>query len=258
MPVLGSSAYNTCEDVLNRIRVILNDSEVAGGDVLTDAAPFTFSILNSAYERVQLELAKVGVETMTTEVWMIALPIMPTADPEARMVIDDSGCNIFYPSTIGTVFSNVPQLPPDLLLPLTLWERPTGSSITAQRLNQPNGRLSRAPQQSYLLDWEWEADGLRFRGATQSQDLKVKYEKNLPLLVATTDPVPIRGVTNAAAYFGATLFAQSRGGMVAAEFKVEAMEEVILLQKVSARRRQRKQIRRRPYSGHDGRRTSAF
>src|SRR5580693_7862523 len=123
MPVLASSAYNTAEDVLNRIRVIINDSEIAGGDVLTDTAPFTFTLLNGAYERVQLELAKAGVETFTLEWWLIGLPTMPTVDPEARMVIDDTGCNILYPDGVGDVFSMTPQLPTNLVLPLELYER---------------------------------------------------------------------------------------------------------------------------------------
>src|ERR1700719_4556877 len=101
MPVLASSAYNTAEDVLNRLRVIVDDSEVAGGDILTDSAPFTFSLLNGGYERVQLELAKAGIEVSITEAWLIALPTMPTVDPQARMVIDDTGCNILYPNGAG-------------------------------------------------------------------------------------------------------------------------------------------------------------
>src|SRR4051812_12428342 len=122
MPILATSAYNTAEDVLNRLRVIVNDSEVTGGDVLTDSAPFTFTLLNGGYERVQLELAKAGVEVSITEAWLIGLPVMPIVDPEGRMVIDDTGCNILYPSGVGDVFAAAPQLPVDLVLPLDLWE----------------------------------------------------------------------------------------------------------------------------------------
>lgn len=253
MPVLASSAYNTAEDVLNRVRVIINDSEVAGGDVLTDGAPFTFTLLTIAFERVQIELAKVGVETMSTEAWLLALPAMPTVDPEARLIVDDTGCNIIYPNGAGNAFANIPQLPTDLVLPLRLWERQSGTpNFTGPPMNQPNGGLTQQTQQQFLRDWEWINDGLRFRGATQSQDVKIRYEKHLQNLAAVTDPVPIRGVGNAAAYFGAVVFAESRGGAIAPEFKATAMEEIFLLQQVSARRRQRKQVRRQPYSGRGG------
>lgn len=251
MPVLASSAYNTAGTVLNRIRVILNDSEVAGGDVLTDSAPFTFELLNGAFERVQMELAKVGVEVCTKETWIIGLPVMAINDPEGRLIIDDTGTYITYPNGTGNVNPTVagPFLPDDLVVPLKCWERQNGTTGNAVPMNQPNSGLNSVSQGQYLAEWEWENDGLRFRGATQSQDLKLKYEKHLPRLAAANDPVPIRGVTNAAAYFGATLFCASRGGSVTEEHKTSAMEEIFLLQTLSARRRQRKQVRRRAYSG---------
>lgn len=253
MPVLSSSAYNTAEDVLNRIRFIINDSEVAGGDVLTDSAPFTFQCINAGYERVQKELAAVGIETSQVEVWLTGLPIMPTVDPEARMIIDDTGCNIIYPSGVGDTFSNTPQLPTNLVLPLQIWERQTATTNYLTRMKQPNGGLVDLEQQLFLLDWEWKTDGIRTRGALQSQDMKILYRQRLPQLAATTDPVPIRDVTNAAAYHGALFFVQSRGGAINPEFKIEATTEIQLYRADLARRRQRKQVRRRPYSGRGGR-----
>jgi hypothetical protein len=248
MPI-PTSAYQIVEQVLNRIRVIINDSEVAGGDVLTDTAPFTFDVVNGAFERVQIELARVGVETMITEAWLIGLPVMPIIDPEARMVVDDTGTNIFYPNGIGNVLASTPQLPQDLIFPLKLWERQNNTTNFLIPMMQPNTGLFDMSQQTALVDWEWLGDGIRFRGALQSEDVKIKYEKHLPILSAPTDPVPIRGVVNAAAYHGATIFTESRGGAIAPQFKLRADEEISMLQQISARRRQRKQVRRQPYSG---------
>ena len=253
MPILASSAYNVAEDVLARLRVILNDSEITGGDIITDTAPFSFDLLNAAFERVQVELAKVGVETYTAEAWLLALPTMPTLDPEARLVVDDTGTNILYPSGVGNAFSLTPLLPVDLIAPLKLWERQAGTSNSAAAMIQPNGGLLKQNQQQTLVDWEWKADGLRFRGATQSQDVKILYEKHLAKLAAPTDPVPIRGVVNAAAYFAAQIFAESRGGAIAPQAKLNATEEIFILKQLSVRRRQRKQVRRKPYSGRGGR-----
>jgi hypothetical protein len=258
MPILASSGYNTAEDVLNRVRFIINDSEVAGGDVLTDTNPFTFSVLNTGYERVQKELASVGLEVSQVEVWIIGLPIMPITDPEGRMIIDDTGTNIIYPGGVGDIFSLTPQLPTDLVLPLKLWERQTGTTDFLNPMVQPNTGLLDMTPQTFLYDWEWKTDGLRFRGATQSQDIKLLYRKKLPLLVAPTDPVPIRDVTNAAAYYAAAAFVSSRGGAVAPAFKQEAVEEIQLYKMDSARRRQRKQVRRRPYSGRGGQGADRF
>ena len=254
MPVLQTTgAYNTCEDVLNALRVIVNDSEVAGGDVLTDTAPFTFTLLNLAFRRVQIELAIVGVETQMTTAWLIGLPTIPTVDPEARMIVNDSGTQIVYPNGVGNAVFNLPFLFTDLVLPVRLWERQTGTANFVSKMAQPNTGLLNMVQQSFLVDWMWQNDGLVFRGALQSEDVKVEYEKALQPLAAPSDPVPIRGVVNAAAYYAALIFIGSRGGAILPEFKAEADAEIQLIKQLSTRRRQHKQVRRRPYSGRGGR-----
>jgi hypothetical protein len=251
MPVVASSAYNTCEDVLNFIRVILNDSEVAGGDVLTDTAPFTFVLLNGAYRRTQAELAKYGIETLTAYWWLIGLPAITAADPEARLIIDNTGTTVMYPNGIGGAYYLTPQLPTNLVLPLKLWERQTNTTNYAVPMRQPNNGLLNLTQQAYLVDWQWESEALYMRGAQNSQDIKIMGEKALPPLVSPSDPVPIRGVPNAAAYFGAKIFAESRGGAISPAFDKNAHDEIFLLAQANARRRQRKQVRRQPYSGRD-------
>jgi hypothetical protein len=254
MPVLAGSAYNTAEDVLNRLRVFLNDSEIAGGDVVTDTAPFSFQLLNGAFESVAYSLSVVGDETFTKEAWMLALPVMPTIDPEARLVIDDTGTSIIYPSGVGNTFAATPQLPLDLIVPFALWERQAGTStFTGPPMKQANDGLLNMQQQQSLIDWEWKSDGLYFRGATQSEDVKIKYLKRLAQLAATTDPVPIRGVVNAAAYEAAKIFCASRGGAILPQFKAEAEAEVFKLKQMIVSRKQRKQVRRQPYSGRGGR-----
>ena len=250
MPVIPSSAYQTCEAVLSRIRMFLNDSEVPGGDVLTDAAPFTFDVLNAAFERVQIELASVGVETYTNETWLMALPAVTTSDPEARVIVSDTGSILTYPSGAGDAAFDTPLLPSDLILPMKLWERQNGTTnYVGPPMRQPNDGLRNLTQQTYLIDWQWMNDTLIFRGALQVQDVKLKYEKQLTKLAATTDPVPIRGVTNAAAYRGAEVFCESRGGMVSPVFKQNGDDEINFLKMISSRRRQRIQTRRQPYSG---------
>lgn len=259
MPVLPSSAFNTVEDVLNRARNLMNDSEIAGGDVFTDTSPFAIDLVNSGFERVQLEIAAFGGETLTTEAWLIGLPAVTVVDPEARLIVDDTGSNIIYPNNVGNILSLTPQLPPDLVLPLDLWERQTGTvNFTGPKMSQANAGLLNMEQQNYLVDWEWKNEGLRFRGARQVMDIKILYEKSLPKLVAPNDPVPIRGVVNAAAYHTAMAFLGSRGAAILPEIKAQAQREIFLKAKLSSRRRQRKQVRRRPYSGRGGRQQAPY
>lgn len=254
MPVLGSSAYAQAEDVLNRVRVILNDFEIAGGDVITDTAPGTFVLLNMAFESVQQALATYGVETLSTEAWLLAVPAVTLGDPEARLFINDSGTQIIYPSGVGNFFSPTPQLPVDLVVPFKLWERQAGTTqFVGPPMARPNDGIRNMSQQQFLVDWDWLNDSLVFRGALQVQDVKVRYEKRLPQLAAVTDPIPVRQGANAAAYEAALIFHESRGGALIPALQKKADDELFKLQLLATRQRQRRRVRRNPYSGRGGR-----
>ncbi|SRR6266550_3616928 len=253
MPVLVTTAYGTCETVLLRARAILNDMEIQGGDVLTDVAPFSIQFLQIAYESVQRQLAIVGVEVNVSYAWLLAIPTMPINDPEGRLIIDDSGTHIVYPNGANGSNFALPQLPVDLVVPLKLWERQTNTVNNPGLMAHPPGGLRTMGQQTFLVDWEWVGDKLEFRGALQSQDVKIKYEKQLAPIVSVNDPVPIRGVLNAAAYETAAAFAASRGSTLAAGYDKVGQSEIHALQQLSVRQRQRGHHRRQPYSGSGGR-----
>jgi len=253
MPVLGGSAYGTVGDILRKARVILNDAKVPGGDILKDTYPGAISLINIAYERIQGELSSVGVEVLTDYAWIMAIPVVATVDPEARIIVTDSATNRIYPSGLGDAFFAAPILPPDMIVPLKLWERQNGTANFAIEMRQANDGLLNLAQSLALVDWKWGTyqsnDCLMFRGALQVQDVKIKYEKHLWSLAAVTDPVPIRGVDNAAAYQVAKVFAAARGSEIAGAFAKEGEEEIFLMQSTAVRRTQRIPSRRIPYSG---------
>jgi hypothetical protein len=262
MPVLAGSAYTSVDEILSRARVILNDAVIAGGDVLTNTYPGMSSLVNLAYANIQKELTSVGVEVFTDYVWLMAVPVMPTVDPEARLIITDTATNIIYPSGIGDAAFVAPQLPSDMIEPLELWERQNGTANRAIEITEPNDGLSNSSQGLYLMEWEWGAyqsvDALMFRGALQVQDVKIKYVKQLPRIAGPLDPVPLRGVDNAAAYQVAKIFATGRGSTVAASFGADGKNEIFLLQSIATRKGQRKRSRRQPYSGRTGRHGPVF
>lgn len=260
MPAIASSAYQTVEAVLNRIRNILNDSEVQGGDVFTDTSPFAIDFVNNGYEHVQSVLSSNGVETYMAEWWLIAVPAMPIVDPEGRLYIDDTGTTIQYPnSPLNNSFSLTPQLPTDLICPTDLFERQTNSTtpVGPPMRNRNNGLLGRQ-QSTFLKDWQWLSDRIQLIGALQIQDLKIAGEKALPKVASPNDIVPIRGVLNAAAYYSALAFTESRGGVIAPSWKARADEEVFSMVQSSSRRKQHKQVRRRPFSDRGGRHRFPF
>lgn len=235
------------------MRALLNDMEVQGGDVLTDNAPFTMQFVMIAYEMIQRRLAAVGVEINIDYAWLIGLPAMPLTDPEGRLIVNDSGTHITFPNGQNGQNFQTPQLPTNLIVPTKLWERQSGTVNYPSPMKERMGGLNTMTQQTFLVDWEYTADAIQFRGALQSQDVKVKFEKALQPVAVVTDPVPIRGVTNAAAFYGVEAFLASRGEPMTAQMDAIAVDELRQLKLISVRKRQRKKHRRRPYRGFGGR-----
>ena len=253
MPDLPSSAYNTVEAALLRARALLNDMEISGGDVLTDTAPFTMQFVTIGYEMIQRRLAAIGVEVNVDYIWLLAIPTPGTTDPEARVIINDTGTHITFPSGTGGANFATPQLPPNLIVPKKLWERQNGTVNYPSPMKERMGGLNTMTQQTFLVDWEFVADSIQFRGALQAQDVKIKFEKALQPVAAVTDPVPIRGVMNAAAFYIADAFLASRGEPMVAQMDAIAIDELKQLKLSSIRARQRIKHRRRPYRGFGGR-----
>jgi len=242
MPVVATTAYGTAAGVLNLARALVNDARIAVGDVLIDAAPFTFQYLNAAYHEVQFELANNGVETFVKEFILVNLPAVAATDPSVQVVINDTGTNN------GTQSFASPQLPTDLLVPHRLWERQNGSGENFIPMVQQKGGLKSVKQGPRLLVWEWRFDGLYTPGATQANDIRLRYEAVLADLAATTDPVQIRGAQNVMAYFVAAMFANARGSPQAKAFDDAGSHALEQMFSRSARRQQHTPHRRRPFS----------
>src|SRR6185437_15292791 len=118
MSVVGSTSYSTAEYVLNLTRSIINDAAVdISGDIFSDDQPYTFPLLNSAYQALQDELASNGVRTLEKETILLSVTPVAVQDPGIQVFIYDQGYND------GATNHMTPVLPPDMMVPLRLWER---------------------------------------------------------------------------------------------------------------------------------------
>src|SRR6202790_2591459 len=138
MPVLQSSAYVSVESVTTLIRAIANDMIFSSaGEILTDNANFMLPLLNDALDWFQSELANHGFGTFTKETIITPLSVtqVPT-DPGVQVNISDSG---YWD---GVLLNTNPQqfVPPDLLVPLFLWELRTNSAENwIEMVKMPDG-----------------------------------------------------------------------------------------------------------------------
>ncbi len=236
MPVVSSSAYNTAGQITTLVRSLLNDAQ---GNLFTDGLLIPY--LNAAYRKVQRALANVGAGTFIVDNVTVIVAAVAAADASAQVSISDA-----------TAPPN--QLPTDLLRPVKLWERPSGSTqnfIEMVDLTDHGGLPSR-PQGMTLDVWEWRADGLYFLGATQDTQVRIRYEKAYPDLSDATSVVLIRNAQEPLAFITAALASMARGSPLAEKWDAAGLDALEDLISSAARREQQTVRRRRPYSWRRG------
>ena len=233
MPMLQGTAYNSVGQVTLLIRSLLND---APGNWATDAVLIPY--VNSSYRTVQRKIANAGGSGFITdavELVVFAVPALQQ-DPGTQVVLNDA-----------TPPPN--QLPSNLLNPLKIWERPNGSTVDFDEMEDwtNKGGLPSRLQGSSLDDWEWRTDGLYFIGATQDTQIRLRYNAAFPDLTGPTDVILIRGAQEALAYVAAGLAGMARGAPLAEQMEQLATDYIEDLISANVRAQQNQGTRRRPY-----------
>ena len=213
---------------------------VSTGAVWTDGMLMPY--VNSSYRHIQRALSMAGSTIFVTDNALLVVPATVGApDASKQVVVSDT-----------TAPPN--NLPYDLLYPLKLWERASGSQdnfIEMVDLTSHGGLPSR-PQGPYLSIWEWQADGLHFLGATQAIQIRLRYAKALPDLTDGSSTILIRNAMDAIAYEAAAMAGQSRGSPLASQWDAAATDAIEALVAAAVRKSQYGNFRRRPYSARGG------
>lgn len=246
------SRYPTIELIANRARTIVNDAFTSrsgvpgGGRILTDNSASLIPYFNGALEEVQQRLRNNSVQLFTIDN-AILTPITPVTqiDPSVQVALTSTG----YFN--GTTQSPTPQLPNDLIVPMKLWSRPTGSALPFKEMTQPQEGLLSYNQGPYLTTWEWRDDGIYMNGATESNDIRIRYQKGLPYITGKenfkTTVIPIQGCVEVVAYLIARQYALSRGAQDVTGLDAQAEKFMRLLINQYVRQRQSVEYRRPPY-----------
>lgn len=175
MPSLQVGVYPTVEGVLTYARALINDQlRNNQGQILTDNASFTLDDVNMAVNECQEYLANNGVETQIADnVILTPIPPTPNNDPSCQVFI---GYNGYFD---GTVQHATPLLPPDLIVPLKIWQRQTNSAQEFFLVPPAKDGLSSYQPASVFQAWEWRQGAIYMVGCTQTQDLRIRYEQSL-------------------------------------------------------------------------------
>jgi hypothetical protein len=212
MPGVGTQPYDSAEYVLQLMRALGNDAaQSLAGNLLSDNQPYVLPMLNSGYRHLQRELVIRGYNTLKKTIQVLNVLPIAILDPGDNVAISYTG---YYD---GAANHPVPTLPSDLLMPLKLRERRTGSLQNFQPMLAARDGLPSRHQSIRLHEWIWESDQILMRGATQSNDLELRYAAFLPELVLAPDPsdVLIARSENALGYYTLGKWAESRGSALA-------------------------------------------
>lgn len=191
MPVVApvnAYPYDTAFSILNASRLRLSELKMPSlypyrGSVLDATQASTQQAFNSAYRRFQDELADAGADRFYGDAIINGIPPVTNFDPAVLCWISWSGC------FDGNGFFQTPALPPDLILPLWMSERPTGSYAPLPcHPDEPNMKmytdgLPMWRKTIWNRCWEWREDAIYYPGSQCSMDFRVRYRLYLPDLI---------------------------------------------------------------------------
>lgn len=207
-------------------RARLNDMiESQGGDVFTDSQPFTLQMVNNAWRRFQRRLAALGYVALekfagTNTAQWLALPAMTNSDPGVFMWISWTGC------FDGTTVQTSPVLPQDLIGPLKVWERATGSGADFIEMDEILQGMDAVAKQDWNQQYEWRNDAIWMPGGAAATDLRVRYASYYAdftdIESSPNQVVPIMECLDPFANYICSEMANSRADLDAATFDAKA------------------------------------
>lgn len=207
--------------------------------------------VNSAYRELQRALKAAGSTELKTGQSFCTIPGLSGTDPSAQVYLDYAGLSILSDAFPAPVFIDTPiaQLPGDLLMPLKVWERQTGSNndFVIMRNLTNSGGLPSIPQGLFLRFWEWVEDTIALIGATQDQDIKIEYNKSLVAVGDGYSQLLIENSEEFHAYEAAAQVSKSQGGKNTAEWSQAAEDAKNKLIAAVVRQQQFTNRRMRPY-----------
>jgi hypothetical protein len=269
MAIGPSSTYPSLLDVADIVRSFVDDDKRGAtgtpgeGQILTNDTPTQElpqsvtlqNLMNSAIREVRREVGIMGQPTFIFDNYLlIGLP--PVNSPLGVGVMNPSVQQSLQ--TVG--FFDGLQMWPDFLLPsnilqpLELWERLTGTTNEYGEMHQSTGPLRPRNQVNALNDWEWRGNAIWFNGAILSRDVRMRFIGTLASLAAegidwSMTFIPIPDCQEAVADKIAVRYARRLGSPQVADLVTQADRSMLRLRQTVVRARQRIDNRRPMYSG---------
>ena len=189
----------------------------AGNNVATAlCVASTALLLTLANPNGVLESKAATATAVTNAITPVNGPLgLAVADPSVQVYLSFNG---YWD---GSVLHENPILPPDLLVPLKVQQRISGSTGNAAIFQTvaeaPDGLASNLQTAQGLGGWEWRTDKLNFNGALVNMDIELRYAggvspfpTSLSVSNYCTTLIPFLDSTEAMSYRCAYIFCRPR------------------------------------------------
>jgi hypothetical protein len=247
MTTVPSTPYDTADYVLELARSISADAATENGlagDILASTQPYVFPMLTKIYRDLQDELISGSSEIMNKYGFLLELE--PTAFDNPRINVTVSYLGYTY--GFNQIDPDI-TLPPDMIKPLELWECISGQQAWVPMV-QAADSLSSRPTTGRFRIWDFQGDQLILPGASQTNDLKIKYVASFPDLVDGDSQIYIlRSQTFLACQLVSEVAAMLGGLEMAADFEKRAIKGKTAIINRTARKEAYASYQRRPFRG---------
>lgn len=254
-PPAVTAPTDTIDSVLNLVRSKMLDTIGSlAGDILQDAQPFMQEFSNAGWRELQFFLATLGHSLFKMPFLGTGYPVVDSTDPGTWTQLSWTQ---FVNASGAIISSGIDLLLQNMILPLRVGERITGSQSKFQPMSMAEDQLPMPRKGPYNGWWQWESQTLYMPGAIYSFDLRMELAVFLPDFVTVgpvqwyQQPLPlVRGKT-ALAYFICDEIIKARED-ASGTFRPQAENAARQIFNLEVSQKQRVPAQRKPYCGHRG------
>ena len=171
MPVIQANPFDNAQYILNI--AVANSGDAGGpqglaGNILNVNQPYVITMLSERYRYLQDRLIAGGVETFSKYGHIYGITPTQTGNPRTLVTISALG---YWDGQ--QVWPGI-TLPPDLIKPLEMWECQTGGTAWVPMIQAADSISTRSTSYRFNI-WDFENETLFLPGASQQNDIKMKY-----------------------------------------------------------------------------------
>jgi hypothetical protein len=180
--LVGPGNYPSLNEVANLVRALVNDDKKGAtgtpgeGQILTNTSTTLTHLLNSAIRETYREVRISGQPTLIKDNYIL-LGLPPVNSPLGVGVINPAIQTSlqFVGFFDGLQFNADFSLPSDLIFPLEVWERQSGTNHDFRPMHESSGPLRSRRQVQHIGEWEWRADAIWMPGSIEPRDIRIRY-----------------------------------------------------------------------------------